>query len=192
LRREGPITARSGSPSRRERASLDQTGNLLGALALAVADRTSEAIEAEVGLSGSQAAALSALFNFLADPSIDLLGQVLGLTSSGTVRLIDRLEAAGYVRRGPGHDGRTTSIELTAAGRRVGDRVATARAATLGGCLDTLDSRERLELQRLIGKMVGGLVRPPGATKWMCRLCDTGACGRDRGECPVTNAALAL
>ena len=39
--------------------------------------------------------ALSALHHFLDAPSVDLLRQVLGLTSSGPVRLLDRLHAAG-------------------------------------------------------------------------------------------------
>jgi hypothetical protein len=27
--------------------------------------------------------------------------------------------------------------------------------------------------------------------RWMCRLCDLHACGRDAGHCPVANAAAA-
>ena len=50
------------------------------------------------------------------DPSIDLLRQVLGITHSGAVRLVDRLERAGHVRRVPGSGRRTTAIRLTAAG----------------------------------------------------------------------------
>jgi DNA-binding MarR family transcriptional regulator len=169
--------------------SLDQTGNLLGALALVVVDRTADAIEREVGLSGSQAAAISAMYHFLASPSVDLLRQVLGLTSSGTVRLVDRLEADGYVTREPGPDGRTTTVALTAAGRRAGAGVAEARADTLERCLDGLDPRDRVALGSLLGTVLSSLVRPPGATRWICRLCDTGACGRERGLCPVANAA---
>ena len=63
------------------------------------------------------AAALSALLHFLDRRTVDLLRQVLGLTSSGTVRLVDRMAESGYVRRGPGPDGRSTSISLTGAGR---------------------------------------------------------------------------
>lgn len=169
--------------------SLDQAGNLLGAMALVVVDRTNDAIE-DVGFSGSQAAALSAMYHFLDNPSIDLMRRVLGLTSSGTVRLIDRLESDGYVRRGPGPDGRSTTVYLTAAGRRIAGKVAAARAGSLQQCLDTLDPGERATLGTLIGKMLSGLVRPPGATRWICRLCDTGACGRDDGLCPVANAAI--
>src|SRR5205085_805848 len=95
--------------------TLDRTANLLGALSLAIADRTGPA---------NDAAALSALLHFLESPSIDLLRRVLGLTSSGTVRLVDRLEGDGLVRRRGGGDGRVTVIELTAAGRRAAEQVA--------------------------------------------------------------------
>jgi DNA-binding MarR family transcriptional regulator len=81
-------------------ANLDRTANLLGALSLVIADRTEDAIAVTDVASTSAAAALSALLHFLNQPSVDLLHRVLGLTSSGTVRLLDRLEEAGYVQRG--------------------------------------------------------------------------------------------
>src|SRR5882757_6429560 len=112
----------------------DRGANLLGALSLAVSDRMSDAISAAAEQSerpGSETAAeaLSALHHFLARPSIDRLRTVLGLTSSGTVRLVDRLEQAGYVERRPGEDGRTTVVTLTAVGERMARRVSDAREA---------------------------------------------------------------
>ena len=65
-----------------------------------IADRAADAVAEATGRSESAAAALSALLHFLDRPSVELLRQVLGLTPSGTVRLVDRLEQAGYVRRG--------------------------------------------------------------------------------------------
>ena len=73
-------------------------------------DRLSEAVAAPAWHSQSAAAALSALSHFLDGPSIDVLRQVLGLTSSGTVRLVDRLEAEGSVTRRPGVDGRSVPV----------------------------------------------------------------------------------
>src|SRR6266581_9670714 len=95
--------------------AIDQTANLLGALSLMIADRMADVMAGAGGRPESAAAALSALLHFLDRPSVDLLRQVLGLTSSGTVRLLDRLEEAGYVQRGPGTDGRSASISLTEA-----------------------------------------------------------------------------
>ncbi len=172
--------------------SLDRAGNLLGALSLAVADRTDDSVSSAAARSITGAAALSALLHFLERPSIDLLRQVLGLTSSGTVRLVDRLERDGLVARRPGADGRVTTIVLTRSGRRAAERVAAARAEVLESALAALEPDEREALDALVGKVLVGMIRGPGATRWMCRLCDTGACGRERGECPVANATGAV
>ncbi|MGV2386825.1 MAG UNVERIFIED_CONTAM: MarR family transcriptional regulator, partial [Thermobifida fusca] len=82
--------------------AVDRVANVLGALALAVTDRTSAAIAAAAGQSVSAAAALSAMHHFLDRPTLDQLRRVLGLTHSGAVRLVDRLVDAGLVTRGPG------------------------------------------------------------------------------------------
>jgi DNA-binding MarR family transcriptional regulator len=165
------------------------TGNRLGALALAVTDRTSEAVTGAATHSDSVAAALSALHHILDGPSIDRLRQVLGLTHSGAVRLVDRLERAGYARRRPGPDARTTVVVLTASGRRAAARVTAARAEVLDAALAALSPAERDTLDELVGKVLVGMMREPGATLWTCRLCDTEACGRYTGQCPIGRAA---
>lgn len=170
---------------------LDQAANLLGALSLVIADRMADEMEQAGGRSGSGAAALSALLHFLDQPSVDLLRRVLGLTPSGTVRLVDRLEQDGYVHRGPGADGRSVSVSLTETGRIAAERVAAARTRVLLSALAVLSEEERELACRLLGKVLAGLIRGPGATRWICRLCDTGTCRSAPGGCPVGNAALA-
>ncbi len=170
---------------------MDQTANLLGALSLVIADRMADEMAGAGGRPESAAAALSALLHFLDRPTIDLLRQVLGLTSSGTVRLVDRLEAAGQVRRGAGADGRSTSVSLTLAGRSAAGQVAVARTRVLAGALAGLSDQERAVLRGLMAKMLAGFVRGPGATRWMCRLCDVGLCRGAEGGCPVSNEARA-
>jgi DNA-binding MarR family transcriptional regulator len=172
-----------------EPTRFDRTGNLLGALSLSVADRTSDAAGDAAGQAQTAAIALSALHQFLDRPSVDLLRRVLGLTPSGTVRLVDRLEDAGYVRRRPGADGRSVSVELTASGRRAARRVSEARAGVLQAALSVLPADEREQFEEALSKVLVGLMRGPGAVRWMCRLCDMTACGRDEGKCPVANAA---
>lgn len=76
----------------------NQAANLLGALAIAVTDRLGESLVH----SPSAAALLSAVDQFLDAPTLDGLAQVVGLSQSGAVRLVDRLERDGYVRRGHG------------------------------------------------------------------------------------------
>jgi DNA-binding MarR family transcriptional regulator len=168
-----------------------QAANLLGALALALSDRLETAVTDASGLSENDAVTLSALHHFLDSPRVDLLSRVLGLTSSGTVRLVDRLEDAGLARRTTGADGRVTSVALTASGRRGAQDVARARMELVERALEALTPSERQRFGELAGKILAGLVRPPGATRWTCRLCDLVACGRSEGHCPVYEAAKA-
>jgi DNA-binding MarR family transcriptional regulator len=85
-------------------SSDEHVANVLGALALVLHDRMTEA----VGHPESNAAALSMLLHFVERPRVGLLHQALGLTPSGAVRMIDKLEAEGWVKRGPGGDRRST------------------------------------------------------------------------------------
>jgi DNA-binding MarR family transcriptional regulator len=167
---------------------LDQTANLLGALSLVIADRMADAMAEAGGRPESAAAALSALLHFLDRPTVDLLRQVLGLTSSGTVRMVDRMAESGYVQRGPGDDGRSTSVSLTGAGLAAAEAVTAARAGVLTGALDALSPAEREALRQLISKVLAGLIGGPGTVRWMCRLCDTGVCRGTEGGCPVGHA----
>ena len=169
--------------------AIEQTANLLGALSLVIADRMADAMADAGGRPESAAAALCALLHFLDLPTVDLLRQVLGLTSSGTVRLVDRMTESGYAERGPGSDGRSTSVALTEAGLAAAQRVAAARAEVLEGALAGLSRDDRDALRRILGMTLVGLMRGPGAVRWMCRLCDTGACRGAEGGCPVGNAA---
>ena len=137
----------------------------------------------------SAAAALCALHEFLDRPTIDRLRQVLGLTPSGAVRLVDRLVEAGLVARGPGEDGRSRSVSLTPRGRRVAARVSAARAATLTGALAGLTARERATLGGLLDRVMANVVRAKDGGAWICRLCDLTACERAEGHCPAANAA---
>lgn len=172
-----------------EHANLDRPANMFGALALVVTDQISDATAGAAGRTESAPAALAALLHFLDRPSVDVLRRVLGLTSSGTVRLLDRLAAAGYVERQDGADRRSTAIVLTDAGRVAATQVCQARADVLGRATSALSSADRAELDRLVAKMLVGMMRGPGAVRWMCRLCDTGICRGSPGGCPVGNAA---
>lgn len=64
-----------------------------------------------------------------------------------------------------------------------------SRQAVLHDALAVLSPQERRQLGELAGRVLAAMVRPPGATRWLCRLCDIQACGRPRGRCPVATAA---
>lgn len=163
--------------------------NVLGALAHAIADRTTTAVAAAVGQNPSAAAALSALSQFLDRPTVDQLRDVLGLTHSGAVRLVDRLAQAGLVERGEGGDKRSRSVSLTAEGRAAARRAATARAAVLNGLLADLGPAQRDTLSGLMDQLMATLVRGKEGGAWICRMCDLKACERSEGHCPSANAA---
>ena len=167
----------------------EHTGNLLGALSLVVHDRLMEAISDATGQNDSAAAALSSLENFVDQPSVGLLHRMLGLTPSGAVRLVDRLEAEGYLQRGAGADGRSTRVHLTRTGRRAARKVTAARAQVLDHALSGLSATERRALDSLLSRLLVGMMRGPDARRFMCRLCDARACGHAEGRCPVRNAA---
>jgi DNA-binding MarR family transcriptional regulator len=168
---------------------VEHTANLLGALALSLHDRTSAAIAEATGQTETGAATLSALDQFLDRPTIGTLDQVVGISPSGAVRLVDRLEAEGHVKRAPGSDARSRSVTLTRSGQRAAARAARARAQVLEGVLAEFSEDDRRAIDELVSRLLIQLMRGPGARRWMCRLCDTRACGREAGECPVANAA---
>jgi MarR family transcriptional regulator, negative regulator of the multidrug operon emrRAB len=163
--------------------------NLLGALSITVAEHVETAARAAAAHGGSAPAALAALDTFLDGSSIDTVRKPLGLTHSAAVRLVDRLAAAGLVRRGAGEDGRSVAVFLTQAGRRAAAQVQDGRMGALAEVLVPLDPSERAELTRLHEKLLAGLTSGRADARRICRLCDAHACGHEEGRCPVTRAA---
>jgi MarR family transcriptional repressor of emrRAB len=159
--------------------------NVVGALALALADDLRAATERAGGHGGSGAAALVALDGPVAGSSIDVLSRVCGISHSGTVRLVDRLEAAELVERRLGADGRAVALWLTPAGRRVARRILARREAALA----VLTPDERAALARAAETVLAAMAGRDAAEHRICRLCDTEACGRPRGLGPVVAGA---
>ncbi len=79
--------------------------NVLGSVAVAITGAVQAAVDEAAGHSAAGPAALTAL-RIHRGCSVDRLAGVLGLTHSGTVRLVDRLEDDGLLRRGQGQDAR--------------------------------------------------------------------------------------
>jgi len=53
-----------------------------------------------------------------------------------------------------------------------------------------LSPAERATLHGLMGTMMATIVRDKtDGVRWICRLCDLAACGRDEGRCPTATAA---
>jgi MarR family transcriptional regulator, negative regulator of the multidrug operon emrRAB len=184
------------------RSSRERTVNMLGALSLVVADRVNSSAETVTAMGPSAPAALAALHEFLDGGSVTQLSSVLGLTHSGTVRLVDRLYAEGLVERAGSQDGRAVSVVLTRSGRRMAARVLQARRSSLDTLLSGATPAEIDQLLPLIEKLLAAVTRARAAERssgarnrpppWLCRLCDFDACGRSEGNCPVNNAATTL
>ena len=182
----------------RTRSSRQHAANALGALSLVVADRMNAAVEAIAALGPSAPAALAALHEFLDGGSVTQLSSVLGLTHSGTVRLVDRLGVEGLVERVGARDGRAVSVVLTRSGRRMALRIRQAREKTLTSALSALTSDEVNNLAAALDTMLTTVTLPRAGERsahshdrpqpWLCRLCDFAACGRSEGNCPVNNA----
>jgi len=151
--------------------------NLLGALALALADRVGATSTSE---------ALVTLYDRGAGSPIDAIARVCALSHSGAVRLIDRLEAAELVERRRGADQRSAALHLTPAGRRTARRILSEREANLQLALQLLTADQQRELTTIAATILHGLAAEPDAERRLCRLCDLDACGRRRGDCPVT------
>lgn len=138
------------------------------------------------------------MHEFLDGGSVTQLSSVLGLTHSGTVRLVDRLEVEGLVERVGARDGRAVSVVLTRTGRRMAVRILQAREASLTSALSALSSDEVDNLAATLDAMLTTLTRARAEERaagthdrpqpWLCRLCDFAACGRSEGNCPVNNA----
>ena len=183
----------SRTPSSRQHAA-----NALGALSLVVADRMSAAVEAVAALGPSAPAALTALHEFLDGGSVTQLSLALGLTHSGTVRLVDRLGAEGLIERVGAQDGRAVSVVLTQRGRRLALQIRQAREKTLTSALSALTPDELDNLAAALDTMLTTLTLARAEERsahshdrpqpWLCRLCDFAACGRSEGNCPVNNA----
>src|ERR1019366_2241636 len=156
--------------------SYSKAANLLGALALAVCDRLREATEhLDDGLAASEPAALVTLAHYPGQ-SILTLGRTLGLTHSGAVRLADRLEASGLVRRAPAGRGRPRALSLTQRGRAAVEQLA-----------GMLPPGEAAALERLAARLLAGITTDRGSAHRICRLCDEPLCVGEAG-CPVDQA----
>lgn len=163
--------------------SLDRTANLLGAFALALCDRLRDVTDT-LG-DGAQAAALVQIGSCPDEP-IHLLSRTLGLSHSGTVRVVAGLEAAGWVAKGkkPGADGRLVTLHLTPEGEARKADILTARAALLARLIAPLDAAGQAALTSLLEQMFPVIIGSLAESDQACRLCDLSVCPEE--SCPAT------
>jgi MarR family transcriptional repressor of emrRAB len=166
--------------------------NLLASLSLNLAEEEQQALERASGLTGSAAAALLALGEFLGGAHVGRLADVLGLTHSGAVRLVTQLERYGLAERHQGADRRRVEVRLTTKGHRRAREARAARDKVIASATSGLTADEGQNLEALLDKLVSARVtsrlerrRTEQGGAWWCRTCHFAACGRPEGRCPA-------
>lgn len=160
-----------------------RTTNLLGALALGLADAV-DAVARDQAREGGPAGAALCVVAHEPGLSIEQLRRALGLSHPGAVRLIDRLAAEGSVERRATRDKRAVALHLTASGARRVRTILGERRRALAAALTPLSPRERGVLDRLLAKMLRALPRSDAHALAICRFCEGDACN----PCPVGEA----
>lgn len=156
--------------------NIDATANLLGALALTLADRIRAATEATSGHTGETPAALTVL-GMEPGLSNDGLRHILRLSHPGTVRLVDRLAADGLVERRPARDGRAVALHLTTAGEARRDTLLASRQGAIQALLEGLTRDEIDVFGALLQKILStSFAADQAAVLNVCRLCNTEIC----------------
>ena len=111
------------------------------------------------------------------------LARALKLSHTATVRLVDKLEAQGFVRSSSGKDRRATHLHLTPAGRSAVLPALVARCVAVEGYLGVLSETEQQQLAGLLDKLMQPLATDGFAVSHFCRLCEFTACPGD--QCPM-------
>lgn len=153
---------------RRERPDLDVSPQgVIGRLHRLAAALTTElvAVYAEHGLTEGDFDVLASLRRagapYARRPAE--LARATMVTTGGLSKRIDRLEAAGLVRRGGGVDGdaRSTLVHLTDDGRATIDRAFEAHMANEARLLGSLTTEDRATLEALLRRWLGAVSPDP-------------------------------
>jgi DNA-binding MarR family transcriptional regulator len=155
------------------------TSNVASAWLLAAHD-TMDGAAKRAGLGLREVFALTLVAN-RSDATVDWLRERVGLSQPGTVRLVDRLAAAGMLQRSA-RKGRSVGLVVTPSGRRALRKWIELRDAALAEVTRGLDADDIDVLHGLLRKSIESTARDRVGADRTCRTCDWPACGRD---CPV-------
>lgn len=153
---------------------------MLGAVALAVADRIEEVALDVMHRAGETPAALIVI-GYGTGPSNDQLRRILGLSHPGMVRLVDRLVADGLVERRVGRDRRAVALFLTQRGHEARETLLTGRLAAIRPFLSALNKTDEEGLGALLARILASLPSSDLERCHLCRMCDDRVCN----DCPI-------
>jgi MarR family transcriptional regulator, negative regulator of the multidrug operon emrRAB len=163
-----------------------RTANLLGAMAGAISDRLADRTKAHPNETDASLAAMNLLNSFGGCSNVQL-SQAMKLSHPATVRLVDKLEAAGWVECRTAADRRAVALWLTASGRKRVRQVTQQRAAVLAQLVDRLSAKQRQSLDDIASTLLRGMTHSGLEAAYICRLCDDQACPPE--TCPVHQVA---
>ena len=158
------------------------TANVVVAWIATAQDRLDDGV-AELGLHPRELAALT-LVHTHEGCSLEWLRPRVGLTQSGTVRLVDRLAARGLLARGPS-TGRGVPLRVTADAVALLDRWKDVRDGIVDGLLVGVRAEAR---RSIVDGMAAALLahgRRRVEADLSCRRCSWAECGDD---CPVDHS----
>jgi len=184
------VSPRWRYPPEVDRRSFEaQAANLLGALAIGLADRIEDAIVGSIGASASVVAALHWIHRAPGLRSEDLR-QLLGISQSGAARLVSTLLAAGLVlRESSERDRRVIKLRTSELGARWVLRATLARHQALESALQHFPRAWLPRLIRMTERLLTDLAGDPLTSARICRLCEWSACRNDEtAPCPVALA----
>jgi DNA-binding MarR family transcriptional regulator len=117
----------------------------------------------------------------------DWLYRRLGISQSGAVRLIDRLEKLGLLRRERSRGRREVDLYVTPAGESRLRQGLEARETAIRALLEPLTEEEQRQLAALIVKALAGGTRRRADADIACRLCDWDVC---KPGCPLDASVI--
>jgi DNA-binding MarR family transcriptional regulator len=159
--------------------------NLLAALSMLIDDTLRRSETSHTSLGSNDAAALVSI-GHRPNLSIETLSTTLGLTHSGTVRLVDRLETAGKVVRRR-TNGRDVQLRLTPSGHRTVKSIEKTRIDAVARLVPDLSETETRCLDAVLARILAAQAHADADLYRICRMCDFDAC-RAEHPCPVDAA----
>ncbi len=162
--------------------------NALSALLLLGIDAADEAALEATGLPPRGFSALVLVRN-RPGRSVNWLHRRLALTQSGAVRLVDRVEGLGLLRRETTVGRREIALYVTEAGEVRLRKGLNARLEAMRELVKPLSNAEEKQLASLIDKMLGAGSRTQDETDAACRLCDWDVC---KPTCPLDASVASL
>lgn len=159
--------------------------NQIAAFALTVTDSLNEAMAEQFDRSHSEIETLISV-RYCNDFTVGWLSDVLDLTHSAAVRIVDRLEKDNRIRRIPQTNRRYVGLVLTPSGVKLADDMLKARQTALEKLFEGIEDNALNRLMTVTRKILESGVSDKLSAYRRCRSCDENMCG---SSCPVQRAS---